>query len=226
MGKKRKRINWRYYNNVKTYINKFRKLDKLRIKTIEEYKKELEEMNKNKRGRRYTYTNSIILYLLLLMILLKFSLREVVAYVIYYKLLKKTPNYRTVSDRAKKIYIDPYKEILKKISNVSKIVAISIDATGFSKVNINPWFEEKHKTKGKREWVKVEMIVDVKTGEILYHNIYHSGNKVNEGEHRRFKRTIERIIRRGYNGALGVSLFKERNTLIVTNGSSEYFALV
>ena len=155
-------------------------------------------MNKNKRGRPYVYTHTIILYIPLLIIFFKFSLREVIAYIIYNALLDKTPNFRTISYRIRFLPIHKYQEeILSYVKN-NRYIAISIGATGFSRREINVWFEEKHKTKKKRKWMKVELIVDVKTKQVLYHNIY-EGNKINEAEYRRFKKTIDSLIEKGYN---------------------------
>ena len=83
---------WSKYNDVQTYIKRFRKQDELRLKTIKEYEKELKQMNKHKRGRPYIYTHTTILYILLLLIFFRFSLREVIGYVIYHNLLTKIPN--------------------------------------------------------------------------------------------------------------------------------------
>ena len=188
---------WQYYNNVQTYIKRFRKQDELRLKTIKEYEKELKQMNKRKIGRPYIYTHTTILYILLLLIFFRFSLREVIGYVIYHNLLTKIPNFRTLSYRIRFLPIDSYQEeILSHVRN-NRFIAISIDATGLSKNQINIWFEEKHKTKNKRSWMKLELVVDTYTKRVIYHNIY-EGNKVNEGSYRRFKKTINNLIKKGY----------------------------
>ena len=164
---------WSKYNNVQTYLNKFRKQDQLRIRAITQYSQELKQMNKHKRGRPYIYTHTTILYLLLLTILFRISLREVIAYVLYHKLLNKIPNFRTLSYRIGSLPIERYQqEILSYVENKSnnnRFIAISIDATGFSKNQINVWFEEKHKTKNKRSWMKLELVVDITSKKVIYH---------------------------------------------------------
>lgn len=189
---------WSYYNSVETYLNKFRKQDELRLKAIKQYSQELKQMNEKKVGKPYKYTHTIILYLLLLLIFFRFSLKEVIAYVIHHNLLTKIPNFRTLSYRIRFLPIAEYQEeLLSHIKN-NRFIAISIDATGFSKNEINIWFEEKHKIRKKRSWMKVEIIADIKTKKIIYHKVY-EGNKVNEGSHSKFKRTINNIIKKGYN---------------------------
>ena len=97
-------------------------------------------MNKHKRGRPYIYTHTTILYLLLLTILFRISLREVIAYVLYHKLLNKIPNFRTLSYRIGSLPIEKYQqEILSYVENKSnnnRFMAISIDATGSPKTKL------------------------------------------------------------------------------------------
>jgi len=185
------------YNDVNTYINKFRKQDRLRLKAIEEYDKELREMNRRKRGRPYKYTHTIILYSLIIAFMFRFSLRETIAYIVYNNLLHKTPNFRTLSYRFGKVPIHKYNEDILQEVKGKRYIAVSIDATGLSFNTINPWFEEKHNVKGKRKWIKLEVIVDIESKKVLYHNLY-TNSEINEAGHKRFRRTIDDLIAKGY----------------------------
>ena len=158
-------------------------------------------MNHKKRGRPYIYTHSEILLSLIIYKLFFPSLRGTSAYLSEYEGLEYAPNFRTISDRSKDVEIkEMVNFISKEVINLrrGKYIAIAIDSTGFSHYTNNLWFEEKHKVKGKREWSKVEIIVDVKNRDILHYEIY-PDSRINEAEHYRFRRKIENLLARGYN---------------------------
>jgi len=152
-----KKRNWKEYNE--RLVRRGEIL--ISMDFIENWEKELEEMNKNKRGRPYEYPNSFMQFLAFLYIAflpfrqLEGFLRGLSKYIP--KL--KAADYTTIFKRLKKI------EIEFPLQELDNDIIVAIDSTGMKVSSRGEWI--RHKWKVKKGWVKVHVAVDVKTKKLL-----------------------------------------------------------
>ena len=132
-------------------------------------KDELEEMNKGKRGRRYIYTTTYIFFCGLLKTLLSLPDRQVEGIL---KGLSRlipglmVPDYTTLNRRLRKMK-DFLKSKFKDIcSSKDGEFEVVVDSTGFKVTNRGDWLRKKH-GKVRRGWIKVHILVDPETKEVL-----------------------------------------------------------
>ena len=128
---------------------------------LDNWDKELEEMNKGKKGRPYEYPDSFMFFLAFLHIAflpfrqLEGFLRELSKYIP--KL--KAADYITIFKRLKKIKIEfPLQEL-------NDDIVVAIDSTGMKVSSRREWI--RHKWKVKKGRIKVHVAVDVKTKKLL-----------------------------------------------------------
>jgi len=149
--------NWREYNEKLVRRGEIL----ISMDFIKNWEKELEEMNKGKKGRPYEYPNSFMHFLAFLHIAflpfrqLEGFLRGLSKYIP--KL--KAADYTTIFKRLKKIKIEfPLQEL-------NDDIVVAIDSTGMKVSSRGEWM--RHKWKVKKGWVKVHVAVDVKTKKLL-----------------------------------------------------------
>jgi len=131
------------------------------IDFIKNWKKELEKMNKNKKGRPYQYSESFMKFLAFLHIaFLPFrQLEGFLTGLSRYIPEIKAADYTTIFKRLKKIKIEfPLQEI-------DNDIILAIDSTGMKVSSRGEWM--RHKWKVKKGWIKVHVAVDVKTKKLL-----------------------------------------------------------
>jgi len=128
---------------------------------LENWDKELEEMNKRKKGRPYSFPDSFMRFLAFLYIAflpyrqLEGFLRGLAKYIS--KL--QTADYTTIFKRLKKIKVEiPFQELGDNI-------VVAVDSTGMKVSNRGEWI--RHKWKVKKGWIKVHVAVDVKTKKLI-----------------------------------------------------------
>jgi len=149
--------NWKEYNEKLVRRGEFY----ISMDFLDNWDKELEEMNKGKKGRPYEYPDSFMFFLAFLHIAflpfrqLEGFLRELSKYIP--KL--KAADYTTIFKRLKKIKIEfPLQEL-------NDDIVVAIDSTGMKVSSRGEWI--RHKWKVKKGWIKVHVAVDVKTKKLL-----------------------------------------------------------
>jgi transposase len=114
---------------------------------------------KHKRGRPKTYSDLAIETCCTLGLLNRFKLRQTEGYVEsiigLLKLNLKTPDYTTLSKRAKTL------EILEKFFHgQEKPCVLMIDSTGLKVFGEKEWIGEKYKIKARKVWKKLHLVID------------------------------------------------------------------
>jgi len=149
--------NWKEYNEKLVRRGEFY----ISMDFLDNWDKELEEMNKGKKGRPYEYPDSFMFFLAFLHIAflpfrqLEGFLRGLSKYIP--KL--KAADYTTIFKRLKKIKIEfPLQEL-------NDDIVVAIDSTGMKVSSRGEWI--RHKWKVKKGWIKVHVAVDVKTKKLL-----------------------------------------------------------
>mgnify|MGYP000274079309 CR=1 FL=1 len=151
------RRNWKEYNEKlvrrgEIYVS---------LDFLDNWEKELEELNRGKRGRPYKYPHSFMLFLAFLHVAflpfrqLEGFLRGLSKYIPELKIA----DYTTIFKRLKKIKIEiPLQEL-------GNDVIIALDSTGMKISSRGEWI--RHKWKVRKGWVKVHIAVDIKTKKLL-----------------------------------------------------------
>lgn len=154
MGKKRnwKRENEKIVRRGETYAN---------VEWINNWEKEIEEMNKNKRGRPYEYPQTLILFGAYVYVGLGLSFRELEGFL--RKILgitgRQCPDYTVLFRRIREL--KPDVEKTPKDYN-GRDVIISVDATGVKVTNRGEWMRKVYKRE-RKGWVKMNVAVDTET---------------------------------------------------------------
>jgi len=149
--------NWKEYNEKLVRRGEFY----ITMDFLDNWEKELEEMNKGKRGRPYEYPDSFMFFLAFLHIAF-LPFRQLEGFLIglsRYISKLKAADYTTIFKRLKKMDIElPLQEI-------GNDVIVALDSTGMKVSSRGEWI--RHKWKVKKGWVKVHIAVDVKTKKLL-----------------------------------------------------------
>lgn len=149
--------NWKEYNEKLVRRGEFY----ISMDFLDNWEKELEEMNKGKKGRPYEYPNSFMFFLAFLHIAF-LPFRQLEGFLIglsKYIPKLKAADYTTIFKRLKKMDIElPLQEI-------GNDVIVALDSTGMKVSSRGEWI--RHKWKVKKGWVKVHVAVDVKTKKLL-----------------------------------------------------------
>ena len=149
--------NWKEYNEKLVRRGEFY----ITMDFLDNWEKELEEMNKGKRGRPYEYPDSFMFFLAFLHIAF-LPFRQLEGFLIglsKYIPKLKAADYTTIFKRLKKMDIElPLQEI-------GNDIIVALDSTGMKVSNRGEWMREKWKVR--RGWIKVHVAVDVKTKKLL-----------------------------------------------------------
>lgn len=179
--------NWKEYNTKLVKRGEFYLLADF----IEHWDEELEEMNKNKRGSPFEFPQSFIDYTAFLKTVFNQPYRQlqgVTERLSLYMPGLKSADYTTLwrRIRATEFEIEQLEPVIDSESeDESEGVIVAVDATGMKVTNRGEWMREKWKKK--RGWIKVHIIVDVNTKELL--GIVITDERV--GDNKEFKNLIE-----------------------------------
>ena len=176
------------------------------------YISELEEMNRNKVGRPYEYSDSLITAILSMMAFLNISFRAVSGLVspLLEVIGLNAPSPSRLLERMNGLMegkILPIDESIRKIygehvlalcvSNnvVDRIRRGGMDASGLSMSSVNTWRIKKWGTGPKdRGWLKIHVLCDIDSGEILAYAI--TDDSVGDGP--MMKMLVNAAIKRGH----------------------------
>ena len=149
--------NWREYNEKLVKRGEFY----ISLDFMERWDEELQEMNYKKRGRPYTFPESLMTFLAFIHVaFLPFRqmegfLRKLSEYIS--KL--HAADYSTICKRLQKMNID------LPLQDTGNDVIIALDSSGMKVSNRGEWM--RHKWKVRKGWIKVHIAVDVKTKKLL-----------------------------------------------------------
>jgi len=136
----------------------------LDTESLKNHGKELEKMNKGKRGRSYRIADSYVQLLAAVRYLYQMPYRQLEGYTrILHRLVPDLPaaDYSGIRKRILRLDIDPY----RGLKETSEPVTIAVDSTGISVQKAGGWVERKH---GKRKrYVKLHFAVRVDTHEVV-----------------------------------------------------------
>ncbi|MEM4160753.1 MAG: transposase, partial [Thermoplasmata archaeon] len=151
MEKKRswRNVNERLVKRGEVYVN---------MEWVKNWEREIEEMNKTKRGRPYQYPQSLILFAAYVYVGLALSFRELEGFL--RNLLKiakrECPDYTTLFRRIRAIV----PEVGKTLGNYrGRDVIIAVDAPGVKVTNRGEWMRKVYKRE-RKGWVKINASVD------------------------------------------------------------------
>lgn len=174
--------NWKEYNHA--LINRGRVIN-VYIAAELCRNEDIRKLNREKSGRPYAYTDATILAAYALKCIFHFGYRQIQGFVediaTYVKNVT-TPNFRTIWWRIKQSGKEKFK-ILQKESKSGKI-EVSIDSTGIKSTNAGEYMTYMYRKK--KEWIKLHIVVDVNTHEILNARV----TKRKVGDSQEFRRLI------------------------------------
>ena len=133
----------------------------LDLSCVNNWGRELKEMNKRKRGAPYKYPKTFIIFSSIIYTFLKMPYRQLEGF------LKKISAYEpglVVAD-----YTTLHKRISKQelgIDIPENDAVVAVDSTGIKVTNRGDWMREKHGTQ-RRGWLKVHVAVDVESNRLL-----------------------------------------------------------
>ncbi|TES83441.1 MAG: IS5 family transposase [Hadesarchaea archaeon] len=186
MRKKQKR-DWKSYNDQ--LVKRGELL--IDLDFVENWEKELEEMNLGKRGKPFDYPESLIEFLAFPRFFFKLPFRQEEGFVeALAKLLPElgVPDYTTIHRRINRL--KPKFE--RSLRGLGDDVVIAVDASGIKVTNRGEWRRELWGGKSKRGYLKIHVAVDVKTGQILAMEVTDDRT----GDSRKFKSLVERASER------------------------------
>ena len=189
------------YNNKKVNKRNWKKINYAKTKQIEILinkevfsleKQRLLSMNKNKKGRKFQYSDDIIELLIDFKNYFKMDYRKLQAFCLLFFtkiIIIKVPDYTTIARRMNKLEL-----ILKNVKRKTKATFNAIDASGMNKTDRGEWLRYKHKD-GKitirNGFIKMVFSVNVKSGEITAVKVI--DDTVHEGKV--FKDVLEQTIK-------------------------------
>jgi hypothetical protein len=152
--------NWQEYNE--TLVKCGEKY--LTFSFLDSWGKDLEELNRDKLGRRFAYPWAFIELLMMIHVIFHLPYRQLEGFL--RKLSELIPeikptDYTNIWRRGTQLKLN----IPETISASDDPVVIAVDSTGIKVTNRGEWMREKWKIH--RGWIKVHLAVDVKTKEIV-----------------------------------------------------------
>ncbi len=186
MRKKQKR-DWKNYNDQLVKRGElFIDLD-----FVENWEKELEEMNLGKRGKPFDYPAGLIEFLAFPRYFFRLPFRQEEGFVeALAKLLPEleVPDYTTIYRRINRL--KPKFE--RSLRGLGDDVVIAIDASGIKVTNRGEWRRELWGDRSRRGYVKIHVAVDTKTKQILAMEV----TDERAGDSKMFKPLVERASER------------------------------
>ena len=170
-------MNWNKYNE--SLVKRGEVL--LDFDVIDNWDNELEEMNKDKEGRKFVYPDSFIKLLGYMRAYFHLPYRQTEGVVREHasNTLPSIPDYSNISRRINRLNIkinddDYYKSSLQ----YDDYFVIAIDSTGIKVSNRGEWI--RHKWNVKRGYLKIHVAVDIKRKRIL--SLYVTSEQVHDGK--------------------------------------------
>jgi hypothetical protein len=121
-------------------------------------------MNKNKKGKPFTFPDSFILAIGYIRTSFHLPYRQTEGIVkATGKRLPANPSYGHICKRINKLNID----IKKDNTDDDEYIIITVDSTGIKVTNRGQWMNEKWNTQNRKGYLKVHIAVNIKTKEIL-----------------------------------------------------------
>jgi transposase len=178
-------INWPYYN--RSLVRRGEIL--FSYDFIDSWGSEIEIMNKNKKGKPFSFPNSFILAIgyIRYSFHLPYRQTEGIINATGKGLPGNSPSYGHICKRINKLNIDIKR---KKIDDDDDYVVISIDSTGIKITNRGQWMNEKWKVQNKKSYLKIHVAVDINTKEILALEV--TDEKVHDG--RMLKKLVDHVL--------------------------------
>ncbi|MGH9999774.1 MAG: IS5 family transposase [Nitrososphaeraceae archaeon] len=153
-------INWPSYN--RSLVRRGEILFSYDI--LDTWSYELERMNKNKKGKPFTFPDSFILAIGYIRTSFHLPYRQTEGIVkATGKRLPANPSYGHICKRINKLNID----IKKDNTDDDEYIIITVDSTGIKVTNRGQWMNEKWNTQNRKGYLKIHVAVNIKTKEIL-----------------------------------------------------------
>jgi len=149
---------------------------------------ELERMNKNKKGKPFTFPNSFIQAIgyIRCSFHLPYRQTEGIINATGKRLPDKSPSFGHICKRINKLNIDIKRR--KKIDEDDLIIAV--DSTGIKVTNRGQWMAQKWNVQNKKGYLKIHVAVNIKTKEILALEV--TDEKVHDG--RMLKKLVNHVL--------------------------------
>ncbi|MFN3822049.1 MAG: IS5 family transposase [bacterium] len=190
MGKRRTPIDWKSYNNE--LVNRGTRFARI----VEDFKAnepllrdELESMNEGKIGGQFLYPDTVIVFLATIKICTMKGYRWVEGFA--HLFLDNVPSYTQICRR----FASLPGELLAKLEQESVCSAVRgptidviLDATGVQINGKSVWIDEKFKTRRKRKWKKLHIVIDRQSRAILSLRVI--GKDKHEGESEEFRASL------------------------------------
>lgn len=153
-------MNWRNYNE--SLIKRGEVL--LDFDVIDNWHIELDEMNKDKKGRKFVYPDSFIELLGYMRVYFHLPYRQTEGVVREHasSTLSSIPDYSNISRRINRLDININN---KNNNNNDDYFVIAVDSTGIKVTNRGEWI--RHKWNVKRGYLKIHVAVDIKKRKII-----------------------------------------------------------
>lgn len=136
----------------------------LDLEFLENWDKELEEMNKGKVGKPFEAPDTYILFLATIRFIFDIKYRQLEGFTrkLHQLIPKIRPmDYSGIRKRIVRLKLD----LNKSLRKTKKPVTIAIDSTGVKVLKGGGWIERKHGKK--KKYIKIHFAVDVKTKEVV-----------------------------------------------------------
>lgn len=147
--------NWKIYHDELILQGEFF----FDLQFLENWDKELDHMNKSKRGRKYLYPNSLFKWLSpLYSFLSSRKLEGVLNKISHYVPRLKSCDHSTIIERLNRLNLNPD-------FDRSKSYRIAVDSTGNKLTNRGEYISKKWRVR--RDWVKVSIVIDRFSQELL-----------------------------------------------------------
>ncbi len=195
--------NWKAYNESLVKRGEMY----LTFDFLKSWEKDLENLNRDKLGRKYAYPWSFIELLMLIHVIYHLPYRQLEGFL--RKLSELVPeikptDYTNIWRRGTKLKLS----LSETIFESNEPIVIAVDSTGIKVTNRGEWMREKWKVH--RGWIKIHLAVDVKTKEIVAIEV--TDERVSDGS--RFNSLIdqaeENLSGRKIEKALGDGAFDRR----------------
>ncbi len=169
-------MNWRNYNE--SLVKRGEVL--LDFDIIDNWNTELEEMNKDKEGRKFVYPDSLIKLLGYMRAYFHLPYRQTEGVVREHasNTLPSIPDYSNISRRINRLDIKIIDDDITKSNLHDDNFVIAIDATGIKVSNTGEWI--RHKWNVKKGYLKIHLAVDIKKKRIL--SLHVTSEQVHDGK--------------------------------------------
>jgi Transposase DDE domain len=165
---------------------------------------EIERMNKNKKGKPFTFPNSFILAVgyIRYSFHLPYRQTEGIINATGKRLSSNSPSYGHICKRINKLNIDIKRE---QIDEDDDYIIVSIVSTRIKITNRGQWMAEKWKMQNKKGYLKIHVAVNAKTKEI--HALEVSDEKTHDGK------ILKKLVNHVLDSSRGPNTIKIRSVL-------------